>query len=321
MVDILLATYNGEKYIKEQINSIIAQTYKNWRLIIHDDQSSDATVEEAHKAALACDGNSVQFCGGKSQIQITVNAQACQGAAANFIGLLQEARGEYAMFCDQDDVWNCDKIEKTLKCMKKMEKKYGTDTPILLYTDLAVVDDHLQLISSSFIEYMNLPRHTVMPRLLFQNNVTGCTVLMNRALYKLLQEIQSPDQVVMHDHFAALTAAVLGKVGYLKEATIQYRQHGDNSVGASDAKSIAYLWKRYRQGKAAFRQELYRTMIQAAYFYELYEEKIKDQKIKKLIRQYSLLYQRKKRYRTFFYIKNHVIKYGWIRAVMQIIWG
>ncbi len=321
MIDILMATYNGENYIKEQIDSIIAQTYNNWRLIIHDDQSVDRTVSIAKAAALDLSQETGTGYVGKQQILVTVNTQPCKGAAANFLGLLKAASSDYAMFCDQDDVWNPDKIEKTLRYMKKMEKKYGKDIPMLVYTDLSVVDAHLQVLAPSFLAYMNLPPKLELPRLLFQNSVTGCTVLMNRALCRLLQKAGDTKYIVMHDHFAALTAVALGKAFLLPEATIQYRQHGDNSVGASDAKSAAYLWKRYRQGKKKFRKDLYRTMIQAGYFLQLFQDEIKDERVKLLLKQYSHLYCRKKVPRVIFYIKNRIIKYGWLRAVMQMVWG
>lgn len=320
MVDILLASYNGEKYIKEQIESILGQTYKDWRLIIHDDQSLDRTTEILQEM-IHCFEKQYPSAVGEKKIKLSVNSESCNGAAANFFGLLKEAQNEYVMFCDQDDVWYPDKIEKSLKLMKRMEKKYGTHKPLLVYTDLAVVDEQLHLISPSFRKYMNIPPCLRLPRLLMQNSVTGCTVLMNRSLYKLLTEAVNIEKVVMHDHFAALLAVTLGKAAFLPEATLKYRQHGKNAVGAADARSLAYLWKRYRQGKNKFREDLYRSMVQADYFLELYGNRICDSKNKQLIYRFSHLYKRNKLQRIFFFIKYRVIKYGWIRAIMQIVWG
>lgn len=320
MVDILLASYNGEKYIKEQLESIVNQTYKEWRLIIHDDQSLDRTTEILQEMIHSFEKqyHSSAF---EKKIKLSVNSESCKGAAANFLGLLKEAKNDYVMFCDQDDVWYPDKIEKSLKLMKRLEKKYGSHKPLLVYTDLAVVDEQQQMISSSFRQYMNIPLHLRLPRLLMQNSVTGCTILMNRSLYKLLMEAGNVEKIVMHDHFAALLAVIFGNTAYIPEATMKYRQHGKNAVGASNARSLAFLWKRYRQGKNKFREDLYRSMVQAGYLLELYGDRICDNEDKQLIYRFSHLYKRNKLQRVFFFIKYRVIKYGWIRAIMQIIWG
>lgn len=320
MIDILMAAYNGEAYIKEQMESIISQSFKDWNLRIHDDRSSDRTVEIIRE--VISDFYAGNYGSGHpGNIVVSVNQRACKTAALNFFGLLKEASADYVMFCDQDDVWNRDKIEKTMHVMKRMERKYGLDMPLLVYTDLKVVDDCLNPISESFRNYMNLPKHLFFPRLLMQNSAAGCTMLMNKALYTLLQNVYDIRKVVMHDHFAALTAAALGKIAYLPEATIAYRQHGENAVGASNARSLSYLWKRFVQGKKKFRRDLHRSMIQAGYVYALYGDRIKDEEKRKLLRQYSCLYRSKKAVRVRFYIKNRVIKYGFIRAVMQMIWG
>ena len=319
MIDILLAAYNGEKYIEEQIASIEAQTCADWNLWICDDCSTDETAALA--AAAASRFNKSHPDSDRRKITVSVNKKACGGAAQNFMHMLSLASSDYAMFCDQDDYWKPDKVEKTLKRMKTMEKKYGAHTPLLVYTDLTVADEILNTIAPSFIQYMNVPPKVTLPRLLLQNSVTGCTVMMNRALYTLVRQVKMAKGIAMHDHFAALTASVFGKIGFLPEATILYRQHGDNTVGAADARSLSYLWKRYRQGKKQFRKEMQGYMAQADCFYQLFHSRIKDPKIQKLIFDYGHLYEKNKFYRINFYIKNHVIKYGWLRAVMQMIWG
>lgn len=323
VIDILLASYNGALYIKEQIKSIIAQTNKEWRLWIHDDCSSDNTMAVAAEAAegLYCHGFDTGATDANCSIVIRKNARPYGNAAGNFIGLLEDASAEYAMFCDQDDVWHPDKIEKTLALMKKMEKRYGKDVPLLVYTDLAVVSDKLEMIDPSFIHYMKIPQKITLNRLLIQNSVTGCTIMMNRTLYEYLRRVKSTDKILMHDHFAALIAAAFGKIGFVPEATMDYRQHGNNSVGAANARSLAYLWGRYRRGKKQFRRDLYNSMVQAGYFYQLYGDYIKDEKKKQLIYEYSQLTNRNKWQRMRFYWENHALKYGWLRAVMQIIWG
>lgn len=316
MVEILLAAYNGSLYIEEQINSIIHQSYKDWRLVVGDDVSKDETAAIVQRIAEKYNRQN-----GSSVIRLKVNEKACGGAAGNFMQLLRNASGEYIMFSDQDDVWHSDKVERTLKTMQQLEKTYGSNKPLLVYTDLCVVDADLKPISDSFVDYMKLPPKIVLSRLLLQNSVTGCTIMMNRALCELLKRVDSPEKILMHDHFSALTAAALGHTAFLPEATISYRQHGDNAVGAANARSFSYLWQRYRRGKKKFRQDLYNSMVQAGYFYSLYKNEIKDETIKKLIYEYSNLIGAKKWTRIRFYIRNRALKYGRIRTVMQLVWG
>ena len=320
MIDILMAAYNGERYISEQITSIIEQTYTQWRLFIHDDQSTDHTMAVVESIANIFN-KEMEKRSDVRCINALVNPTASGGSAANFLGLLHEAASDYVMFCDQDDVWNPDKVQKTMALMKRLENKYSTSVPLLVYSDLSVADENLNIISSSFSEYMKLPPKLTLSRLLLQNNVSGCTILMNRALYELLRKADEPERVVMHDHFTALVAKALGKIAFLEQPTLKYRQHGDNAVGASNARSFAYLWARYKKGKKQFRKDLHQSAVQAAYIYELYGQQMTDTNQQKLFFNYSTLLQKNKWQRWHFYMKNHVVKYGFFRAIMQFIWG
>ena len=314
MIDILMATYNGEKYVEEQLRSIWAQTCEDWRLVIHDDGSSDHTAEVIRDLAVSLNMNN------KHEIQFSVNEKPFRSAAGNFMGLLAQARNEYVMFSDQDDVWHENKVEKTVNAMKDAERRYGTKTPILVYSDLCVVDGELNLIAESFMDYMKVPSKLVLSRLLIQNSVTGCTVMMNRPLYQLMKEAIQTEKVVMHDHFAALLAVSLGKTVFVQDSTLDYRQHGDNSVGAANARSITYLWARFCRGRKKFREDMNKAMIQAQYFYELYGSRIPEKKKRDLISGFANLSKQSKKNKIQFYLKNHVIKYGVLRAIMQLLW-
>lgn len=316
MIDILMATYNGSLYIEAQIASIIRQTCSEWRLIVGDDRSEDETATIVGRIA-----DNYNRTVGTEKIQLYVNAQSCGGAAGNFLLLLQKAKAEYVMFSDQDDVWHPDKIKKSLDAMHTLEKLYGPETPLLVYTDLAVVDQGLRSMADSFFDYMKIPPVMYPERLLLQNSVTGCTVMINRALYLRLQRAEDTGRVLMHDHFAALIAVFLGQFIFVPEATIDYRQHGDNSIGAADARSLSYLWRRYRRGKKQFRRDLYNSMNQASYFYTLYQNELKNTQKGQLLLEYSGLSHKNKWTRISFYVKHRAIKYGFVRAVMQMIWG
>lgn len=247
-VDILLATYNGEAYIREQIDSLLGQTYRDIRVIVRDDGSTDATREIVAEYA--------------GKIEIIFDHENL-GPQQNFARLMRFSTGEYIMFCDQDDVWKSDKVENSLKCMKQLEAAWG-NIPLLVHTDLCVVDKDLEVLAPSFWEYVKLnPKNNTLNRLIVQNVVTGCTMLMNRALLELSKNI--PKEAVMHDWWIALVAAAFGKIAFLDEATIYYRQHGKNQVGASKYSLISLIKKGLTRRK--FRVQ--HKQIEA--FYNLYK--------------------------------------------------
>lgn len=318
VVDILLATYNGEKYIEELLESICEQTYKEWHLLIQDDCSKDRTREFLINFRNKCISKGMD----PKKIEILNNEHRYGSAKANFINMLSHCRSDYIMFCDQDDVWHTDKVEKTLKYIKKIEKKYSKGMPALVHTDLRVVDQHLNPLSESFFSYMNLWKNADINRLLIQNNITGCTVMINRSLCNYLKKVQDSSYILMHDHFAGLIAGVFGHIGFLDLPTIDYRQHDHNSVGAADARSLSYLLHRYRMGKDEFRRSLEASVNQIKYFLELYDEELEKLPDKKsCLEGFAHLFNMKKIKRCYFYMRNHVMKYGFLRKVMQIIWG
>lgn len=215
-IAILLSTYNGADYLAEQIDSIKQQTYSSWQLYIRDDGSTDQTVQiiQAYQKA--------------DQRIVFLNETHIEnlGVKRSFMALLANARADYYMFCDQDDVWLPEKIELTLA---KMMKKYVTDKPRLIHTDLMVVDQDLKPQKAMFGRDFQDDFRDV----LYSNSVTGCTVMVNEALRQLLLKTSfEPQQVVMHDWWFALVAAAFGEIDYLEKPTILYRQHGDNTFGA-----------------------------------------------------------------------------------------
>ncbi len=221
---ILLGSYNGERYIREQIESIQKQDYTDWRLIIRDDDSNDATPDII-KSILSEDG----------RIRIIQDDLGNQGTVGNFGILLQcvkEMDAEYFCFSDQDDVWQTWKLRRQMDLMLQLEKRRGKHLPILVHSDLSVVDDQLQMINKSFMTFQRIRDEKTSPLnvLLAQNYVTGCTVLINRALLDLALPV--PSSTLMHDWWLALCAAACGELAFLPDATVLYRQHGKNEVGA-----------------------------------------------------------------------------------------
>ena len=214
---ILLSTYNGEKYLKAQLDSLSSQTYKNFKLIARDDGSSDKTLEIL-----------------KSYDIELLPSNENLGVKSSFETLLKYAfensDADYFMFCDQDDVWNQDKVKLTLQKMYEMEKLYK-NTPILVHTDLEVVDENLHTINPSFMKLQNLnEKKNGLNNLLIQNTITGCTAMINRDLAKLCLPMSS--NAIVHDWWVGLVASYFGKIGYLQQSTIKYRQHTSNTIGA-----------------------------------------------------------------------------------------
>jgi hypothetical protein len=184
------------------------------------------------------------------------------GVIGNFAHLLDAVDTPYVMFCDCDDVWLPDKISVTLTKMQELEAHYGPQTPLLVHTDLIVTDRDLNVISPSFWKFSLLNTREAcqkLPRLLVQNHVTGCTMLLNQALSLLVRPI--PLECLMHDWWIALVAACFGKVEKLNCTTILYRQHGSNVAGAKPYGGIiAYLRQKNRsniQDKKASQTKLF----------------------------------------------------------------
>lgn len=308
-VTILLATYNGAMYLEEQLESIQKQEYTNWKLIVGDDGSTDDTINilrAFQKKVL-------------QQVEIIRNEPPTGSAKNNFMQLIEKADTPYIMFCDQDDIWKPNKIKDTLKYMKRVEN--NEDIPVLIHTDLSVLGEQ-GILAESFFKYQNLPSTMKLSSVMIQNSVTGCTMMINRALQRKMQKLTDYQPILMHDYWAALVAVVFGRVGVVEKSTMLYRQHGNNSVGAKASHNPVYLLKRLFEGRKKYKEQMQESRNQVAYFLKVYEnEKHESKEAWKLLEQYAALGERNKCYRMWFYKKNKVYKSGKIRVLMQYIWG
>lgn len=224
-VCILLASYQGEAYIQQQLTSLQQQTYQDWVAFIRDDQSTDNT--QALIQAVAAED---------SRFQIINDDLGNLGSNQNFAVLMYEAAQQdfdYIFFADQDDVWEKDKIEIQLAELEKLTEKFGSHTPLLTYCNLQVVDQTLQAIHTSFHHYQGLhhPRHFSLSHLIGQNIVTGCAMAINRSLLRCCLPV--PQEALVHDWWIAIFAAALGEVSYTSRSLIKYRQHAHNQVGTT----------------------------------------------------------------------------------------
>ena len=226
LVDILLATYNGAAFLAPQLDSLLAQTHANFRLIVSDDGSSDDTLAILRRYEAAFGG----------RMLLLPSQPKGSGVIRNFERLmrasLDDDRAAWIAFCDQDDVWLPEKTARLLAAVQALEARAGADTPCLAHSDLTVVDERLQVISPSFAAFQRIDPADVNARtLLSVNQVTGCAMLINRALLELA--LPMPADVVMHDWWLAQLSGS-GARQYLPEPLILYRQHGRNQLGARD---------------------------------------------------------------------------------------
>ncbi|QBR84506.1 glycosyltransferase family 2 protein [Legionella israelensis] len=221
---ILMAVYNGSEYIEEQIRSIQLQTMSEWILLIRDDSSTDETVTIVN-----------DFVKQDARIKLIKDNFGSQRLPQkNFALLVENAMQwdfDYVFFADQDDIWEPNKLSVMYDSLVKLSAQYD-HAPIMLHTDLTVVDKNNQVIADSFLRYQGLhhPGKRAINTLLVQNFVTGCTSAVNRVL--LEKALPFPEKMIMHDWWLALCASILGELFFLSEPLIRYRQHDNNSVGA-----------------------------------------------------------------------------------------
>lgn len=307
MIDILMAVYNGENYVAQQIDSIVAQTVSNWHLVILDDASEDNTADILKRYESRY----------PDRIEIHRNIKNSGSPQRNFFKLIKYSRHNFVMFSDHDDVWEQNKIEKTYRRMLEIaEISNEAAKPLLVHTDLRVVDDKLNTINDSLMKMQKLSyKRCKLNNLLSQNIVTGCTMMVNRVLLDMIPSF--PSKAIMHDWWFALIACCFGKMGFVKEPTILYRQHSDNKVGAKDANSLRYKLSRLFGFKKT-KKMMQDTYAQASQFLEVYKDILTPEQ-KRTIRIYAGIRKRGKlsRVRTLF--KYKFFKSGFARKLGQIL--
>tara|TARA_B100000427_G_C15464376_1_gene575571 strand:- start:191 stop:1120 length:930 start_codon:yes stop_codon:yes gene_type:complete len=228
---ILLSTYNGADYLAEQLDSLLKQTYSNFIIIIRDDGSTDSTEKIINHYVDRNHGKIHKLLGIKSNV----------GPSSSFSLLIKYVIKEkitlglsrlYMMLCDQDDIWTEEKIEIQISEMLNAETKYP-DAPVLVHSDLKVVDESKTVIAESFVVYQGLEiERNKFTNVVISNLVTGCTSLFNEELAQIALPI--PDNAIMHDWWLALTASAFGKVIFIDTPLVEYRQHGNNTIGAKE---------------------------------------------------------------------------------------
>lgn len=303
-IAICLATYNGQKYLKEQIKSILNQDNKNWHLYIRDDGSNDETTTIIDKYESLF----------PNKITNLTRISGGGNSKKNFLTVLkwvkENVNPRYVMLCDQDDYWLPNKITVTLNKLSSMSG------PALVHTNLKVVDGKLNEINKSFEKYSKLnSNYKTIQKLVIQNNVTGCTMMWNRSLNNLLS-FNDDKRLIMHDWWIALLAASFGQIIYIDEPTILYRQHESNVVGASQVNSIGYIKEKLREKN--MHDSLVRTYNQAKKLEEEYQGSL-PLDIKKFLCLYSKMNEYSKLKRISVLFKYKVFKQSFMQVIGELL--
>ncbi len=259
---ILLAVHDGEAYLREQLDSILAQTDGNWRLTASDDGSKDGS-------AAILDEYAARF---PDKIERHFPERRFGNARDHFFYLMERCDAELMLFCDQDDAWYPDKLARTRAAMLEAEARFGEQTPILVFSDQVPTDEKLRPLAPSLMRYQGQYFERFDYRaILMQNVVTGGAMAVNRALARLGGRGAGDGRVIMHDWWLAAVAARFGQIVYIDEPLGVYRQHGGNAVGAKDVNSLGYAADRIGKLRQV-RESILRKKAQAAAFQERYRD-------------------------------------------------
>ncbi len=297
-VAVLLATYNGERYLEVQLDSLVNQTFRDFVCYIHDDGSRDRTVEIIKK-----------YQERYPQSFKLLEYEMGHGAVGNFMSLAEYVRNNteepYIMFTDQDDYWYPAKIEKELDALKK-----GKDPskPYLVYCDQEIVDGELNIISGSAMAYSKRIAGVddSFRELVFENCAAGCTIAINRACLNLAMDHVNEEHVVMHDWWFMLIARCLGEIGYIDEPLMKYRQHGSNTLGADNKRLSGKVRKYLHHLKKTFTGKANHVKKCELQIVEIsrYNDVIEKEEIGRIVETLN----KNKLYRMIYFYRNKYIK-------------
>lgn len=263
-VCVLLSTYNGERYLQEQIASVHAQEGVKVCLIVRDDGSTDSTVDMLNRFQ------------NEHQLKL-IPGGVNLGPAASFLKLLESAPNEcqFFAFCDQDDVWQKNKLARATSALAP----FGDQVPAMYCSRLEIVDSHLRLLGLS-----RVPRRVGFGNAMVENVAIGCTIVLNQRARSLIVS-NLPAKCHMHDWWIYLVISCFGKVIYDPTPAIRYRQHNENTVGTSVSLGAEFL-KRFSRFKNRS-GGVFRSTQQAGEFLKSFGERIQADKtelIKSFIR-------------------------------------
>ena len=264
---IVMSTYNGKAYLQEQLESVLRQTVSDFLLLIRDDGSSDGTPDLLRELS-------------DPRVRLILGENL--GPAGSFFALLDAARQEnadFVFFCDQDDIWMPDKLERLLAEMGKCPAG-----PALVFSDFAMIDGSGSVTGDSYtaMAQLRIPADgNFFPKLLAQPYVFGCASVLNRELLELVKD--PPAGIEMYDCWIALVASLLGTVRYLPQSTIYHRFHSSNATGRSGMNSLAARVRRVTQNFQKQAENTALRLRQAQLLLDRYGDSLSDAQRKMLL--------------------------------------
>lgn len=227
---VLLASYNGEKYIKDQLDSIINQTYKNWKLVIRDDGSKDKTVPILN-----------EYKEKDERIKVLEDSKGNLGFLKNFEELLFNVDEEFVLFSDQDDFWLKNKLEKFVEKISKLDEEI-LSKPLLIHCNSSVCNSRLEVLKKEFLD-SKLVKEKNSNAYFFEYMVQGATIMVNKEMIK--ESIPFLKNVTLHDRYFHLLSQFLGTRIFIDESLVKYRQHERNEIGANKGVLEKIMNKKY----------------------------------------------------------------------------
>ena len=303
-VAVLLATYNGEKYIAEQLDSLLNQTYQDFICYIHDDGSKDQTIQICQEYK--------KMHPGKFKI---LDYAPTGGAKNNFLSLMKNVDAELVMFCDQDDVWLPNKIEEMMEAVRSAEGDF------LAFSDLKIVDEQLNVLEDSFYQAMHIQVDKInYKNALIKGFIPGCTMMVNRELIQKALNYKNECNIKMHDWWLVIMALITdARMIFVNKQLGFYRQHSTNTIGAKEQSTVdrvRFNLKRILDGtlRVEKKKNLSTPRLQAQ---ELYETGIGSEDKRQFVKQYAEIGKKNKISRIGFYLKNFQDVY---RMWWMVLW-
>lgn len=306
LVVVLLATFNGSRYLRDQLNSIAGQSHSHWRLVVADDGSRDDTLAIVQSFAERY----------PDRVRIVLDGPA-GSARDNFFRLLRIADpAPYYAFCDQDDVWSFDKLDRLVQRCRQIETQHSGQ-PCLVYSDLKVVDAQLGILNPSFMDQVRARPHDITHKtLLVENAIPGCAMLFNAVLADVFRTHKfDPTRVIMHDWWIALLASAVGHISYVPTSLVSYRQHATNTLGSVDRSGLAFALSKLFWGD---RSAALQTYSQASAFLAAYRDLL-DPAMCEEIHAFASLRHRHKFERIRLILKHRILKQNFFRRAYQLL--
>lgn len=286
MIEILMNTFNGDKYLSEQLNSIFAQYYKDYHLTIVDNSSTDNTVKIINNYIIKY----------PERITLLINTNPTIDC---FHLLLKNCCAEYITFFGHDDVWKKDKLLTQIRLLKQLEETNSKDTPLLVHSDMEIVNQYLVTIQKSYFRFKNQLTEPRLENLLIENSININTCMFNKALLKYSNKI--PEKNINFEWWLSLIASSFGEIVFIEEPLTMLRQ-----LAASG------------ENKKTEKTSLFNTYEQANLFLEIFSEDLPINKFK-IVSDYAVFSIRSKIYRVASIISKGYRKKTLIEILGQIV--